>query len=127
MTPDERRKVAQLVAGIVVADDVLDPSEERFVDKMLDELGIASEERAVIFPILDGGEAAEALARMSPAIQAEVVEMLIQAAAADGEIVPEEEEYLAAVAAVAGVDDEALKQRLDAAVAARSAPTQPTR
>ena len=116
MTPDEKRKVAQLVAGIVVTDDVLDPAEEAFVDKMLDNMGIADEERAVIFPILDGEEAAESLARMSEAIQAEVIELLIQAAAADGQIVPEEEEYLAAVAKVAGVADDELKTRLQAAI-----------
>ncbi|MCA9605477.1 MAG: TerB family tellurite resistance protein [Myxococcales bacterium] len=116
MTPDEKRKVAQLVAGIVVTDDVLDPSEERFVDKMLDELGIPSDERAVIFPILDGDEAAEALARMSPALQEEVLGLLIQAAAADGQIVEEERAYLEAVARAAGIDEAGLVERLDAAL-----------
>ncbi len=116
MTPDEKRKVAQLVAGIVVTDDVLDPTEERFVDKMLDELGIPSEERAVIFPILDGEEAAEALSRMSPAVQDEVIALLIEAAAADGQIVDEERAYLEAVARAAGMDAAALAARLDAAL-----------
>lgn len=120
MTHDEKRKVAQLVAGIVVTDDVLDPSEERFVDKMLDELGITTEERAVIFPILDGEEAAEALARMSPAVQAEVIELLIHAAAADGQIVDEELVYLQAVARVAGVGEADLRARLDAVVGAQA-------
>ena len=115
MTPDEKRKVAQLVAGIVVTDDVLDPTEERFVDKMLDELGIPSEERAVIFPILDGEEAAEALSRMSPAVQDEVIALLIEAAAADGQI-DEERAYLEAVARAAGMDAAALAARLDAAL-----------
>ena len=118
MTPDERRKVAQLVAGIVVTDDVLDPAEERFVDKMLDELGIASDERAVIFPILDGDEAAEALARMPAAVHEEVIERLVQAAAADGVIVEEEVAYLVAVGRAAGVDEAAIRARLAAAVGA---------
>lgn len=121
MTPDEKRKVAQLVAGIVVTDDVLDPAEEAFVDKMLDEFGIDDDERAVIFPILDGDEAAEELSRMSGEVQEEVMELLIQAAAADGEIVPEEEEYLAAVAKVAGVESEELESRLKNALEARAA------
>jgi len=120
MTPDERRKVAQLVAGIVVTDDVLDPAEERFVDKMLDNFGIPDDERAVIFPILDGDEAAESLQRMSAPVQSEVIELLIEAAAADGDIVPEEREYLAAVAKVAGVSDEEIERRLTAALDARA-------
>ena len=119
MTPDERRKVAQLVAGIVVSDDVLDPAEERFVDKMLEEFSIPDDERGAIFPILDGEEAAESLARMSDDIQDEVMELLIQAAAVDGEIVPEEEEYLLAVAKVARVAPEELHERLENAIAAR--------
>jgi len=118
MTPDQRRKVAQLVAGIVVSDDVLDPSEERFVDKMLEEFSIPDAERGAIFPILDGEEAAEALGRMEPELHDEVMELLIQAAAADGEIVPEEEVYLAAVAKAAGVDSDELHQRLENAIAA---------
>lgn len=120
MTPDERRKVAQLVAGIVVTDDVLDPAEERFVDKMLDNFGIPDDQRAVIFPILDGDEAAESLQRMSGPVQAEVIELLIGAAAADGDIVPEERAYLAAVAKAAGVSDEQMEQRLAAALSARA-------
>jgi len=126
MTPDERRKVAQLVAGIVVTDDVLDPAEERFVDKMLDNFGIPDDERAVIFPILDGDEAAESLQRMSAPVQAEVVELLIQAAAADGHIVPEERDYLTAVATVAGVSDDELEERLSTALSSRGDRAQPS-
>lgn len=106
------------MAGIVVSDDVLDPREERFVDKMLEEFSIPDSERGAIFPILDGEEAAESLARMSPEIQEEVMELLIQAAAADGEIVPEEEDYLRAVAKVAGVEEDELHERLENAIAA---------
>ena len=120
MTPDQRRKVAQLVAGIVVTDDVLDPAEERFVDKMLEEFAIPDAERGAIFPILDGEEAAESLARLGPELHEEVMELLVQAAAADGQIVPEEEVYLAAVAKVAGVGDDELRARLDRALAARA-------
>ncbi len=122
MTPDQRRKIAQLVAGIVVSDDVLEPSEERFVDKMLEEFSIPDAERGTIFPILDGEEAAEALARMEPELHDEVMELLIQAAAADGEIVPEEEDYLRAVAVVAGLDEDELHERLETAVAAATSP-----
>lgn len=120
MTPDECRKVARIVAGIVVTDDVLEPAEERFVDKMLDELSIADEERGAVFPIIDGEEAAQELSRMSPEIQEEVIEMLIQAAAVDGEVVPEELDYLKAVTAVTGLDDDELQTRLDSAVDAHS-------
>lgn len=106
------------MAGIVVSDDVLDPAEERFVDKMLEEFSIPDSDRGAIFPILDGEEAAESLARMSPDVREEVMELLIQAAAADGEIVPEEEAYLGSVAKVAGVGEDELRERLKNAIAA---------
>lgn len=118
MDDDTKRKVAQLVAGIVVTDDILDPKEEAFVDRMLERFGIDDEERAVIFPILDADEAAERFDRMSAEVQQEAMTLLIEAAAADGEIVPEERAYLAAVAKVAGVADDELEARLTAALAA---------
>lgn len=113
-----RRKVAQLVAGIVVTDDDLDPTEEAFVDRMLARFEIDDEERGAIFPILDEDEAADSFREMAPEVQQEALSMLIEAAAADGKVVDEERVYLDAVAKVAGLSPDDLQTRLDAALAA---------
>lgn len=121
MDPVTRRQVARLIAGLVVSDSDLDPTEEAFVDKMLARFEIDDSEREVIFPIVDGGEAAEALAKMAPEVQTEAFEMLLEAAAADGQIVEEEQSYLEAVATVVNVSKDELATRLAAALAARKA------
>ena len=119
MDPVTRRQVARLVAGLVVSDSDLDPNEEAFVDKMLARFEIDDAEREVIFPIVDGDEAAEALSKMTVEVQTEAFDMLIEAAAADGQIVDEEQVYLEAVAKAVGVSQDELKRRLNAALASR--------
>lgn len=98
------RLICRLIAGIVVTDNDLDPQEEAFVDKMLARFGIPAAERDIIFPIIDSSEAVEAIRELPPEVHAESFELLVQAAAADGKIVPEERAYLKTVAEAMGID-----------------------
>ena len=104
MDDEAKRKVARLVAGIVVADDDLDPEEDTFVTKLLARFGISDDERAeVIFPLVDAAEAAAAFSELSSDMQREAMQLVVDAAAADGKIVPEERAYLDALAKAVGV------------------------
>lgn len=107
-----RQKICQLVAGIVITDDILDSKEEAFVDRMIASFGLSDTNRDVIFPLVDGKEAAEEMKLLPKDAQDEAFRLLIEAAAVDGEIVPEEREYLKLVADVLGVSQEDTEQRL---------------
>lgn len=115
-----RRKVCRLIAGIVVSDEDLSPQEDAFVDRMLERFGIPKEEREVIFPIVDATEAAGAIRELPEDFRLEAFGLLVDAAAADGSIAPEELGYLEAVSDVVGVSRDALSDKLSEALARRS-------
>jgi uncharacterized tellurite resistance protein B-like protein len=116
MDADVARKVCRLIAGIVVSDEDLSPQEDAFVDKMLLRFGIPVADRDVIFPIIDASEAAETVKSMSAEVRTEALGLLIEAAAADGSIAPEELTYLEAVADAVGVSRDDLSDRLSDAL-----------
>jgi uncharacterized tellurite resistance protein B-like protein len=72
----------------------------------------------VIFPIIDSTEAAEAVRGLEPSVRAEAFGLLIEAAAVDGSIAPEELSYLEAVADVVGVTRDDLSDKLGEALRA---------
>src|SRR6476619_1332428 len=112
MDEELRRKVCRLIAGIVVSDEDLSPQEDAFVDRMLERFGIPIAERAVIFPIIDASAAATAIPELEPALRQEAFSLLIEAAAVDGSIAPEELGYLEAVAEAVGSTRDELSDRL---------------
>jgi uncharacterized tellurite resistance protein B-like protein len=116
MDESVRRKVCRLIAGIVVSDEDLSPQEDAFVDKMLDRFGIPRAERDVIFPIIDASEATQAMKELDEELRKEAFGLLVEAAAADGSIAPEELSYLEAVAEVAGMSRDDLSDRLSDAI-----------
>jgi uncharacterized tellurite resistance protein B-like protein len=109
-----RRNICRLIAGLVVADDDLEPAEDAFVDKMLAKFDIPADERDTIFPIVDRSEAAEMIRRLPKEAQAQALELLIEATAADGRIAPEERAYLQAVGAEMGISEAELEKRVTA-------------
>ena len=108
-----RRKVCQLIAGIVITDEDLDPREEAFVERMLLKFGLDASERDVIYPLVDGEEAAATMRSLPPEIQSQAFQLLIEAAAADGKVVTEEREYLGTVALALGMAEKEVERRLD--------------
>ena len=116
MDVDQARRVCQLVAGIVVTDEDLDPTEEAFVGRMLEKFGMDESEREVIFPLVDGEEAALAIRDLPQDTQQEAFALLIEAAAADGKIAPEERDYLGKVADAIGIAGEEIDKRLKVAL-----------
>jgi uncharacterized tellurite resistance protein B-like protein len=118
MDESVRRNVCRLIAGIVVSDEDLSPEEDVFVDRMLQRFGIPLAERDVIFPIVDSTEAAAAMRALEPAVRQEAFGLLLEAAAADGSIAPEELSYLEAVSDVVGVSRDDLGDKLGEALRA---------
>jgi uncharacterized tellurite resistance protein B-like protein len=116
MDPNVARQVCRLIAGIVVSDEDLSPQEDAFVDRMLLRFGIPIADRDVIFPIIDASEAADTVKALAPAVREEALSLLIEAAAADGSIAPEELGYLEAVADATSVARDELQDRLAAAL-----------
>jgi uncharacterized tellurite resistance protein B-like protein len=89
-----------LIAGIVVADDDLDETEDKFVDRMLRHFSLSSEERDALFPIMDAQEAADEFRALPNDVRLQAFDLLIEAAAVDGRYTEEEKGYLHAVADV---------------------------
>jgi len=108
-----RRKICQLIAGLVVADDDLDPTEEAFIERLLAKCGFEPETRGTLFPIVDREEAAAAMKALPEQVQAYVLDMMIDAAAADGKVVATEQRFLETVGEALGIDLEELRQRID--------------
>ena len=96
MDKELRRNICRLIAGLVVADDDLEPAEDAFVDKMLAKFDIPADERDTIFPIVDRSEAAETIRQLPKDAQTVALELLLEATVADGVVAPEEKAYLEA-------------------------------
>lgn len=116
MDESVRRNVCRLIAGIVVSDEDLSPEEDAFVDRMLQRFGIPLADRNVIFPIVDSTEAAAAMRALEPSVRQEAFGLLLEAAAADGSIAPEELSYLEVVSDVVGVSRDELGDKLGEAL-----------
>lgn len=112
MDEELRKKVCRLVAGIVVADDDLDAKEEAFIDRLMLKFGIPADQRGELFPIVDAQEASTEIKTLPKDIQDEAFALLLEAAAADGKIVPEERAYIDAVGAALGLEAAVIEERL---------------
>jgi uncharacterized tellurite resistance protein B-like protein len=107
-----RQKICQLVAGIIIADDILDAKEEAFVDRLIKSFGVGESGRDVIFPLVDRNEAAAQIKDLPADAQEAALTLLIEAACVDSEIAPEEREYLKAIADALEVPDTTLAKRV---------------
>jgi uncharacterized tellurite resistance protein B-like protein len=113
MDAETRQKLCQLVAGIIIADDILDEHEEQFIDRLIERFGLGNS-RDVIFPLVDRDEAAEQIKQLPKDAQDEAVGLLIEAACIDGQIAPEERDYLRAIAAALAIPETVLAKRVAA-------------
>lgn len=113
MDDTSSRRVVQLIAGILVADDDLDPAEEAFIDRVLARFGMPEGARKTMFPIVDRAEAAAAMKKLPEEVRVYALKMLIHAAAVDGKVVASEMAYLEAIADAMGVSRSDLGAQID--------------
>jgi len=114
MDESQRRRVCQLVAGLVISDDVLEPQEEAFLDRVIEKFGLSDEGRDAIFPLVSHDDAAEAARALGPELGQEAWSLLVDAAKADNEVNKDELAYLKVVADALGMSEEDTKNELDA-------------
>lgn len=112
----DRRKIGQLVAGILVSDDHLAEVEEGFLRRIFVRFGLPPEDALHVQPI-DAGAASSALRQLPAEVQAKVVALLVEAAVADGIVDPRERAYLLVAAAALGIDADVMEQRIAARLA----------
>jgi hypothetical protein len=112
MDDTTKRKVCELVAGIIATDKHLHPAELKFMLRTFDSFGIgASGDDEAICPTITPHEAAKAMSDLPAEVRDEAMELLITTAAVDGKVVPEEDAFLAAVARAAKVPFEQVQKR----------------
>jgi uncharacterized tellurite resistance protein B-like protein len=111
MDLETRQKLCQLVAGIIIADDILDEREEKFLDRLIAGFEIEGG-RDAVFPLVDRQEAAHQIKQLPKPAQDEAVRLLIEAACLDGQIAPEEREYLKAIGAALEIPDAVMAKRV---------------
>ncbi len=122
MNMGTRRRVCELVLGLIATDDELHPSEFRFMVKVFASFGVSqTDEEEVIAPTVRAFEAAKAMRELPEEVHDETIELLVAAAAADGKIDEAEREFLRAVAGAIDLSTEAIDERLDKALKTVSA------
>ena len=107
------RRICQLVSGIIVADDDLDPAEEAFVDRVFRKFGFDAKQRRTLFPIVDRDEAARALQALPHDTRDYTLAVLIEAASADGKIVDNERAFLESMAGALNLTNDELDARIE--------------
>ncbi len=79
-----------LVSKVLVADGMMSDDERAFLDSMMKKLGLADGERKQVIE-LEGWDQAEPIVnKLSEDERREIVEMLVDAASADGRLSPHE-------------------------------------
>lgn len=107
-----RRKICQLVAGIVTADGKLDTKEAAFVYRVCKSFGIEATTRDAIVPLVDAEAAAMQIQELPRQAQDEALRLVLDAACVDGQIQPQEREYLRAIGSALGISNEDLERRI---------------
>lgn len=99
---------------MVISDDILEPQEEAFLDRVIEKFGLAEEGRDAIFPLVTHADAAAAARELSPELRQETFALLLDAAKADNEVNRDELEYLRVVAGALEMSAEETQTHLDA-------------
>jgi uncharacterized tellurite resistance protein B-like protein len=93
-----------LVAKVLVADGMMTDEERAFLDSIVRQLGLTEEERRRVVALEDMAEA-EAVARALPVVDKRaLLDMLVDAASADGRLARLEMGVVQRLAAVLGVN-----------------------
>lgn len=116
MDDNTNRLICRMIAGLVASDEDFTDTERAFVEKVLKEFGIPETEWEAIYPLVDPVEAKDEIARLPSAARELAINLLVQAAAADGVIVDEERQFLAAVADAMSIHFSVVEFRLNKAM-----------
>jgi uncharacterized tellurite resistance protein B-like protein len=113
MDVEDRKRICQLVAGILAADDDFSAPEQAFLQRVCARFGLPPDEWAAVTPV-DPGIASAELRRLPEGTQGKVLALLIEAALADGVVVARERVFLLVAAAAFGIEAHVMEQRIAA-------------
>ena len=111
MEISDRRNICQLVAGILVSDDLVTEDEVAFLQRIYRRFGLPVEEAETVQPI-EAGAASATLRQLPEQVQAKVVALLVEAAIADGVVDGRERAYLLVAVAALGIEADVMEQRI---------------
>ena len=104
MDPQTSRRACEIIASLLFADGELHPSEERFFKSLLTRFGLPADTK--ISSSHDEAAALTILRELPEPARRETLTLLIEAAAADGNLHPAERILIGAVADELGVSEE---------------------
>lgn len=110
MDQTTRAKISSLLEAVVTADGVIRPEEREFVRRAATRWKLPEPDAPL--SLRDLGSTTQALRSLDPTAQTRVLALLVDAAAADGELDPREHALLLAAAASLGIDATALEERI---------------
>lgn len=110
MDDQTKIEVCGLIAGMLFSDKEMDIHEAGFLQRIRKRFGVPK--GAPVKPIVDHDEAVGKLQGFSEEVRKETLELLIQAAAADGKLAPAERSLLDVVAGALQVDPNEIDERV---------------
>ena len=108
MDEETARRVCSLIAGVICVDSEMSPDERSFLKRVMAQCGLETD--TALAPTYGEDVAAE-LAQLPEQIRGQVLDLVIQAAAADGKIVPNERAIVDVIAKELGVSQEDIIER----------------
>ena len=92
-----------LVSKVLVADGMMSDDEKAFLGNMMTKLGLSDDEKRKVIDLEGWDEAEPIVSGLSPDEKAEIVELLVDAASADGRLSPHELAAVKRVSSALGV------------------------
>jgi uncharacterized tellurite resistance protein B-like protein len=100
---DLRMAKCMLVSQVLVADGMMTENERAFLERAMHKLGLSEAERRKVIDLEGWDEAETLVVRLSDGEKRELVEMLVDAASADGRLSPLELQAVKRITAGLGV------------------------
>jgi uncharacterized tellurite resistance protein B-like protein len=116
MDEETGRRVCSIIAGVLCADGEMGVEERAFLKRVMQHVGIETD--TALMPTY-GDDIAEELAQLPEAARWETLDMVIAAAAADGQFKPAERAFVDIIAKELGVDEADVVARMGRALDAR--------
>jgi uncharacterized tellurite resistance protein B-like protein len=110
MDESSSRRICSLIAGVICSDEEMTPDERSFLLRTVEKFGLPRD--IALMPITDKDDVAAELGQLPESVRWETLDLLIQAAAADGKFVNAEREILGVVTAMLGLSKTDLEARL---------------
>jgi uncharacterized tellurite resistance protein B-like protein len=107
------RRLCSLIAGVLCSDGTMSSEESAFLKKVMAQCGLETDTAVMA---MYGEDLAEEMAQLPPEARAQAMDLVIQAAAADGQVVASERAWVDAVAYQLGVAPDDVAARIQRAL-----------